>query len=188
MTSKHQELIEEVGAERVRPLTESRREEYKEASWKDYNADADTALTLSQAREFAEATENSITPVNFDGEFFDTWGRVLNDWSEVELRFAGDIGEYGYLDSVFFCFDQVDDEDEFREYCVLHFKGALDARSEENEGICPFCDERVSVSVSGESLGRPLSRDDEKLWARPHEFDFREYPELGNCVRLWWDE
>lgn len=55
---------------------------------------------------------------------------------------------------------------------------------EDNKGISPS-DDRISIS-------HELFRDyDDNLWASPDEFTFYdddEYPQFGNCLRLWWDD
>jgi hypothetical protein len=181
-------LVQEVGARNVRPLSAEQQERRKKVSFMEYDADADATMSLDQAKRLRDAAELGVSSTRFDSdsEFFGIWYCVLDDWPEVTVRFAGEISEHGYLDAVFLVYDELDDEDvqDFREYCVLHFKRWMDENPEDNEGICPVCDERITIS---HEMFRDTDRDP-SLWAAPDEFDFREYPHFGKCVRLWWDD
>lgn len=186
--SELEQLVSEVGAVSFRPLTEGRRESLKNSSFRECEPRTDTSMSLGQARRFSNATERPVASTDFksDDEFFDVWERVLDDWPKAEVRFAGMIDEYGYLDTAFLVYDDVVDESSFEEYAVVHFKHWLSMDPDENYGICPICDDRVTTSCIDVDVA---ARDyDDNLWSMVDEFDFREYPELGKCVRLWWDD
>jgi hypothetical protein len=170
MNQKLEQLADEVGATDFRP--------------------ANTTMTLDQAKRFSDAAESKVASTRFDSddEFFDVWGTVLEDWPDIEVRFAGMIGEYGYLDAVYLVYDTIPDwhHDEIEEYCVVHFKNWLPLDPQENKGVCPVCDDRVDADVRDEDLA---CRDfDGNLWAAPDEFDFRQNDEWGRYLRLWWDD
>lgn len=179
MNSRIQKLFQETGATKFR-------------------ADTNSSMSLSQAKRFSDAAEGQISSTRFasDDEFFETLERVKHDWPDVELRFEGMLDNWGYIDCTLVCYDDViaeweDDDDYFREYMVVHFKNRMGVRPEDNEGVCPFCDDRIDLgSVRGlgnDALFR-MNGGDDNLWAAPDEFDFREYPQLGKCVRMWWDD
>ena len=185
--NKLDDLIEEVGAEQVRPLTQDRVDSLKESNFREYDEDADTTMTFEQARKLATYAEGDVSPVVYNGpdEFFELWEQVVEDWPKVEVKFTGKIAAHSYIDAVYLAYDDIDEEkvDEFKEYCVLRFKCSMDRDTEENAGICPYCDERITLSSE---LFRTTDSDS-YLLAEPSEFDFFTYPELGDCVRLWWD-
>lgn len=195
MSNELEQLVEEVGAADFRPLTEDRVQSIKDSSFRDYDPDANTTMTLDQAKRFSDAAEGKVASTRFDSddEFFETWERVLEDWPEVEVRFAGMIGEYGYLDAVYLVYDELyggltprSKKRAFEEYCVVHFKNWMPLDPAENKGVCPVCDDRVDAQVRDEDAA---CRDfDDDLWAAPDEFNFREYPQLGECLRMWWDD
>jgi len=70
------DLIKEVGAERVRPLTQHRVDSLKESDFREYDEEADTTMTFKQARKLATYAEGDVSPVVYDGpdEFFCTMG------------------------------------------------------------------------------------------------------------------
>lgn len=185
MSSELEDLIKEVGATDFRPKSEDRRESLKDNDR--YDPDADTSLSLGQVKRFSELSEGQIVSTHFrsDEEFFEVLERVLEDWPEVEFRFGGMLDLYGYIDGIYIIYENIDDSDisEFEEYCVIHFKDWIDKDPSNNKGISQS-DDRISISHED-------YRDDDNLWASPTEFNFyddNEYPQFGDCLRLWWDD
>lgn len=177
MNDELEQLVDEIGGDNPRMGT-------------DYKGDDVYAdpMTLDQAKRLSDAAEGEVASTDFsdDDEFFDAVERIQEDWSDVTLLFAGQITEWGYIDAVYVCYEDViaeweDDDDYFREYITLHFKHWMRGGPEENEGICPVCDDRIEFS-------NERFRDDDNLWASPDEFDFREYDGYGHTVRMWWDD
>lgn len=178
--SEIEQLIEEVGARDFRPLSEEYRQERENSDWREYDADEDTVMDLDQAKRLSDAAERPVSSTSFedDEEFFEILHRIEEDWPCVEFYFSGCIGEHGYLDGVYVAHECSED---FRKYMTLHFKHWMEGGPEENEGICPLCDDRIEFS-------HETFRDDDALWAAPDEFGFREYPHFGECARMWWDD
>jgi hypothetical protein len=191
--SEIDQLIEEVGAADFWPLTEEKRKDRIESDIFDYDEDADTAMSLEQAMRFSDAAKRDVFGTSFesDEEAFSTIAKVGSAWESVEFRFSGQIDEYGYLDTVYLCYDSMDDEqaDAFEEYCVVHFKNKVSHDPERDKGICPFCDDRITVDVEKYGIDGLYrnNAEDPNLWAAPTEFSFTEYPQFGRAVRLWWD-
>lgn len=200
MDQQLEQLVDEVGAADFRPLTDDRKQSIKNSSFRDYNPDANTTMTLDQAKRFGDAAEGKVSSTSFenDSEFFEVWERVVSDWPNVEVRFAGMIDEWGYLDTAFLVYEDVPVEpvsnpsrEQFEEYAVVHFKDWVGAQPEDNNGVCAFCDDRIELGDFhrlGEDVLFRSNADDDNLWASPDEFDFREYPHFGECVRMWWDD
>lgn len=148
--------------------------------------------TLDEVKEWAEGQREvvpSVAPPTFndDEEFFSTFEVIPEDYFNVELLFGG--GPH-YIDTVYVQYNDVSDVEAFREFMVVHFKDWLDPNPEDNEGICPLCDDRITTGDFhrlGEDVLFRSNTDDPELWASPDEFDFREYPDYGKVCRMWWD-
>lgn len=156
---------------------------------KDVYADA---MSLSQAKRLSAAAEGEVSPVSFDSDadFFEIIERITDDWTECELLFGGSVETWGYIDTVWVVYDdymldhQRHEYHPFKEYAVLHFKHWMSKNSDDNAGICPFCDDRITLS--NETFR--YTESDDNLWAAPDEFGFREYDEFDNTLRMWWDD
>ena len=158
-----------------------------------------SALSYDEARALSEDPyiEAHITPPQFDSdsEFF---GKLNNFYQFSEINhpketmfFGGSLKNTPYIDTVYIAYDQsVDDDRESKrresrieEDLVLSFKSLMNREKEDNAGICPFCDPRITIS--NETFRYPES--DDYLIAAPDEFGFREYDSLGKTCRMWWD-
>jgi len=151
---------------------------YAQSQGRDY----DDPKTLDEVKDWAEEQREvvpSVAPPTFedDEEFFSTLEVIPQDYYNAELLFGG--GPH-YIDTVYVQYNDVLNVEDFREFMVLHFKHWMDCGPENNEGICPCCDDRVKIS-------HETFRDDDNLWASPDELDFREYPDYGKVCRMWWD-
>lgn len=188
MNSELKKLVSEVGVRDFRPKREERVKFLKNNDR--YDSDEDTTMNLDQARRLSEYAESQVSSTGFssDEEFFDLLERMLNDWPEVEFRFSGMIGSYGYLDGLHILYDGINnsDVDEFEKYCVVHFKESIDNDTMYDRGVT-LSDNRITKHPDGY---RDVNNDD-NLWASPTEFNFydnNEYPQFGDCLRLWWDD
>lgn len=154
------------------------RSEYARKSGRDY----DDPKTLDEAKEFSREMSDLLRDVappdiGSDRELWEIAEQVYDECPGVEVLFGGGAQ---YIDTVYVQYNDVPDEDDFEEYMVLHFKYWLEEDPDDNAGICPTCDDRVTMA-------RGNYRDDDKLLAEPDEFDFREYPDYGKVCRMWWD-
>lgn len=154
-------------------------------------------LSVSEAEEFekqkAQLNSSGMSPLEpcTTGEtnLLSPVERVVEDWPSIEVKFGGRYDEHGYVDAVYFLYDDVDDKEAFEEYMVVHFKHWMEKDAENNKGIDPFEDDRIDIS-------HERFRDfDDNLWLEPTEFMFRNAREMeemrdefGKYVRLWFDD
>lgn len=191
MGSEIEQLQEELAVGAIRPKRADRVQEVRESSFREYSPEQDTAMTLEQAKRFSNAVERDVSSTMFDSdaEMFEICERVINDWPRVEVYFSGQVDEYGYIDGIYFSYECVSNEKTFREYCVIHFKERMSVDAADNEGICPFCNDDITLSgIEVDSVFHPRSQNDDNLWVAPDEFNFREYPDYGKCLRIWFDD
>lgn len=198
--SNLESLISDIGEGEFGLLTEDRIREY-------YNTDfmseptKSRPLTIEEAKDFSRDVSSDrgfgVAPSQFssDEEFFE----LLEDVSEwgmdaynIQVLFGGELDEHGYIDTVYLVYDNVVGRGMrgqagrmFEQSVLRKFAQSLSVYSENNNGLCPFCNANIEVeSVRDEEV----LRDKENLVARPTELDFREYPGYGQTARLWFDD
>jgi len=172
-------LIEEQGDETIRMGTD----------WQD-NPLGDP-LSLDEFERFSNAVDHHIAPPTLENDqiFQDMWSDVEYHWQEypgdVKAYFGGELSPPGYIDTVYVAYDDLGGsvKESFEKYMVIHFKGLMNTDPEKNAGICPICDDRITLN---NEMFRYVE-DDQQLRANPDEFDFREYDGYGSVCRMWWD-
>lgn len=188
MIDSFEELVETVGEGESAMVTQKRvRDAYNSSV---LEADYGRPLTFDEAQVFdSHLRENrsyGAAPSQFDSsnDFFRVWERVTEEYPDVDIFFGGDISEHGYIDSVYLVYDSLNEKEQFKQFCVVNFKERLSVYAEDNEGVCPFCNEQVTVNhISDETIDRS-----DDLLCNAHEFSARNYPGYGNAIRLWFDE
>lgn len=142
--------------------------------------------TLIQARQMEESVPHQLGSSRFstDTELFDIAERVESAWPEADVRFGGVIGWGGYIDTMYLLYDNVSDIAEFEEYVVLRFKSEMRGGKDENKGISPVADDRVTFS---HQRYRKTSSD-EYLLVSTDDVLFEEKEDYGKLVRVWWDD
>lgn len=193
-------LITRVGEGEFQLLTEDRIRDRYETNVRS-NPTVSRPLTLEEARMFSEAILEDrnfgVAPSEFssDEEFFETFERLCGwgmDVYDIEVLFGGELGEYGYIDTVYVVYDDVvgrgmtgQADRQFEKSILEKFGQQLSVYSENNSGLCPFCSSSIEL---GSIRDEVVIRDESDLIARPHEVDFREYPGHGKTARMWFEE